>query len=413
MTAVDQHIHVQPVSTRRRINSFIVLFFLMLTPALAHAGGLGMAPLAAIIGGVGWLTVTPLKGYRPATWMICLLVFLLWAGLTSLWSPYTQEFLLSNPFKLIIGVCLFVGTIKAIAAANNHRPRFLRTLFWIINLLMCGLIIIDSLSGYGLTFLVDPIRADQDVNRRLASAEMNLGHSVTILLLFLGVMATSLIQQVKYGWMLATLYFGLLMVVSYLAGLAVGLLCTILIFITLIASKFAPVLTLKVAIFAAFSSILFAPIIQWLLPFLPVEKLPLSWEHRVAMWDYTANRIWEAPIWGHGFDAVRTFDDTMKLGLADEWPIVSLHPHNAGLHIWVETGVIGAVLASLTIFILGRRAVEIAQRSNDFAMACSSFTIAVTIISVVTYGVWQHWWWASSILAISMIFTCHASKLRS
>ena len=121
------------------------------------------------------------------------------------------------------------------------------------------------------------------------------------------------------------------------------------------------------------------------------------------MWDFTAAKIWEAPLIGHGFDAVRTFDDTMALGVADNWRIVSLHPHNVGLHIWVETGFIGVLLACFTVFLIGRNLLRPAAKSTAFAMGATGLITAATIISSVTYGVWQDWWWASIIFAGAML----------
>ena len=406
-----QDIYASPPSFRRRINSFVVLFFIGLIPLFAHAGGLGMAPLVAIIGGMGWLAVTSYKELKPSAPIIALFAFLLWAALTSLWSPYETDGFLTNPIKLLIGVCLFLGVFQAVKAAKSNKPLILRHLFWAINILACGLIIIDILSGYSLTFLVDPIGANEDMNRKRGDAEMNIGHSVTILLLFFSVLVTSLVKTNKTGWAWSFLYFIGLTWAAYLAGLEVGILTAIVVFITLIAAKRAPVHVVRLTLLFVIISILFAPLLQWILPYLPTESLPLSWQHRVAMWDYTAQRIGEAPFWGHGFDAVRTFDDTMTLGVAESWRIVSLHPHNAGLHIWVETGLIGASLASLTLFFIGRKAVDWAKKSSTLAMTISGFIIAVTIISSVTYGVWQDWWWASVIITTAFIYLCEQEEI--
>ena len=369
-----------------------------------------MAPLVAIIGGVGWLTVTHYKDFKPSPPIISLFAFLFWAAITSLWSPYETENLLSNPFKLIVGVCLFLGAFHAIKAVIKDNPIILRHLFWAINILACGFILIDCVSGYSLTFLIDPVSADESLNERRADAEMNIGHSVTILLLFIGVMSTSLIQRFKYGWVLASLYFMFLIWASHIADLQVGILVSILIFFTLLASKVSPLKTLELAVLIAVMSIILPPIAKFILPYLETETLPLSWQHRTAMWEYTANKIWDAPLWGHGFDAVRTFDETMTLGLVDDWPIVSLHPHNAGLHIWVETGFIGVILASLTLVLFGREALSIARTSSGFAMALSAVIMAATIISAVTYGVWQHWWWASVIFSNILVYMCFIEK---
>lgn len=376
---------------------------------MAHAGGLGMAPLVAIIGGVGWLCagsfIRAFKPFNIAPHIFVIFGFLAWASLTSLWSPYVTDDLLTNPVKLCIGVILFLGSIRAVRAAQLYIPDILAHIFIAINLLACGFIIFDGLSNYGLTFLFDPLGDDEDIIEKLASAEMNIGHSVTILILFLSPLIAIMTQRFKRGWFLALLYIALLLWAAKLSGLAVGMVSVVAILCVLIVSKLNPYWVLKAALGFAICSILFAPLIGVFCGALPDsfnESLPLSWQHRTAMWEYTSARIWEAPLWGHGFDAVRTFDATMPLGRAKAWPIVSLHPHNAGLHIWVETGFIGVMLACGAIFMLGRRLILAAIEPQNVAVY-SSLIVAVTLISAVTYGVWQDWWWACIIFAVALL----------
>jgi len=391
---------------RGRINAGVLLVFLLLVPLFAHAGGLGMAPLAAIIGGTAWLTRSPLFFKKPPHYIFALFIFLMWAAITSFWSPYQSGDILNNPIKLLIGVGLFLGCIEAARRGREKLPVILPHIFIAINVFACGLIILDCLSGYGLTYMADPLGDGENEVRKRADIEMNIGHSVTVLLLFLGPVMAIMMQRVKWGWMAALVYVAALLWAAQLSGLAVGTLSAIIVLLALILSILFPRMALKLAIGFAICAVLFAPLIGVISRNLSPEliaKLPLSWEHRVAMWDYTSNRIWEAPFFGHGFDAVRTFDDTMKLGLADNWRIVSLHPHNAGLHIWVETGLVGVLLSCLTLFLIGRGLLQPASQSTAFAMAATGFIVAATIISSVTYGVWQDWWWASIIFAGAML----------
>lgn len=395
-----------PRYVRGQINTVVVIILLCLMPLLAHAGGLGMAPLVAIMGAVGWLTFAPLKALKPSAPIISLFAFLIWASLTSLWSPYAADGILSNPVKLMVGVILYLGAIKAVKSAKARWPVMLPHLFIAVNIFACGLVILDCLSNYGLTFLFDPMGDDENHLRKLADVEMNIGHSVTLLILCLGPVMAAMMQRIRKGWLAALAYVLALLWAAKLSGLAVGSLSAIIVLTALILSIFKPLLTLRAGIIIAIFSILFAPVVGIISQSLPaalVENLPLSWEHRVAMWEFTTARIWEAPIWGHGFDAVRTFDATMTLGRVENWPIVSLHPHNAGLHIWVETGVIGAILASLMIFFIGRRLVKIARQSTAFAMGATGLVFGAAIVSAVTYGVWQEWWWGSVIFAGAML----------
>lgn len=395
-----------PRNLRGRMNMFIVLFFLALVPIISHAGGLGMAPLVTIIGLSGWLTVTRPHDIRPNFAVFAFCAFISWAVLSSLWSPYQSGDVFSNPVKLFIGMILFVGSFKAVRAAGAYAPKIFLHLFIAANFFMCGLIIIDQLSNFGLTFFFDPINEGEPLYRKRADSIMNVGHGVTVASIFLGPVIALIMKFFKNGLILSLLYIALYICAAYLSGLAAGILSGLVSLAIIFTAYKWPRLTLTIVIYLAIFSLLLAPLLGWVCAQLPesfIEQLPLSWKHRVIMWDYTTNRIWEAAIWGHGFDAVRTFDDTITIGGVDNWPIVSLHPHNAGLHIWVETGVIGVFFAVLTLILTRHYVLPLVERSKYFSVALSSFIMGALIISALSYGVWQEWWWASLIFAAALV----------
>ena len=76
----------------------------------------------------------------------------------------------------------------------------------------------------------------------------------------------------------------------------------------------------------------------------------MSWDHRLRMWGYCWNIISEHPLVGAGFDASRTFNDTFFAKDGRELTLLSLHPHNLGIQIWTETGLVGAVFAAILLF---------------------------------------------------------------
>jgi len=133
------------------------------------------------------------------------------------------------------------------------------------------------------------------------------------------------------------------------------------------------------------------------------DILPFSWEHRVVAWSFVAEKTKDAPVFGHGFDTARTIQDTFSARGYDDIAVVSLHPHNAGLHIWLETGAIGALLAVITLWVLGQMAENFAKGGRARCLATAGFMSAAILISSVSYGVWQDWWWASLCIAIGTL----------
>ena len=98
-----------------------------------------------------------------------------------------------------------------------------------------------------------------------------------------------------------------------------------------------------------------------------------SWAARLDIWLFTAEQTLAHPLFGWGLDASRAFQPFM------------LHPHSALLQIWLELGLVGAVLAAGFWFLLARRAARF--DAPGLAALASYFTIGA-----LSFGVWQEWW---------------------
>jgi len=136
-------------------------------------------------------------------------------------------------------------------------------------------------------------------------------------------------------------------------------------------------------------------------------ELPQSWDHRLRMWGYCWQVISDHPLIGSGFDASRTFDETFIARDGREITIVSLHPHNAGIQIWMETGLVGALLASTIIAVLFNPIKNYVQNRTRGG-AVSGVIVAMVITSSLTYGAWQFWWWGCLFLSKRLCFDVFA-----
>lgn len=135
------------------------------------------------------------------------------------------------------------------------------------------------------------------------------------------------------------------------------------------------------------------------------KRLPYSWQHRVQIWQFTAGHIAEKPLFGAGFDAARTIpgqDEPVSFYAPDgrqvkNKKLFSLHPHNAYLHVWMELGAVGAVLAALTgAGLLGL----ILRLSKDVRVQALGAATATSFLvnASVSFGIWQSWFLASAVL---------------
>jgi exopolysaccharide production protein ExoQ len=131
------------------------------------------------------------------------------------------------------------------------------------------------------------------------------------------------------------------------------------------------------------------------------EWLKLSAIHRLYIWHFVAERVWERPLLGWGFDASRHMpgrDTLTPIGT----PALVLHPHNAALQVWLELGAVGAVVSALLIaVIVGRLARPDADRFSQ-ATATAALTSSFAAASL-SFGIWQSWWVGSLLLMIVWI----------
>jgi O-antigen ligase len=146
-----------------------------------------------------------------------------------------------------------------------------------------------------------------------------------------------------------------------------------------------------------------------------LERLPLSAAHRVITWEFAAARIAERPVLGWGGEASRSLPGADALipeavlerhGLnapftrlyfrVTEGRMLQLHPHNMALQLWLELGVVGALLgASLAV------AAGLALAAHGPAGAGA---FAAGIVTAMTgYGVWQEWWIGLVLVAAAVL----------
>lgn len=122
---------------------------------------------------------------------------------------------------------------------------------------------------------------------------------------------------------------------------------------------------------------------------------------RIGIWQEAARRIAEHPLIGHGFDATRVLGANTGLIPGTKWPALPLHTHNAFLQVWLELGVVGIALV-IAMLAAGMRALwPLAARPLALAVALATLT-GTAVIALISFGVWQHWWLATWMLAAAL-----------
>ncbi|NNE57174.1 MAG: O-antigen ligase family protein [Hellea sp.] len=387
------------------------LFVLVMFAPVSHAGALGFTILAGIAGIAGFASVQKpiaLTNFPIAVWTLFL--FLIWAATTSLWSPYEDTQPVTNPIKLLLGAGLFLGVFLLPASLSKPFKNKMAHFLAFVGFVTLSLLLFDQITGYALIDLFDPLDEGQHPEKRQHIIYQNLSHSVTILALLVPIITPRLWQEGRTGKGLAVIFLVGVIVSAILGKLAAGALAVGAAALFMIIARHWPKRAVKAVMALAIASIMFAPLAGYAMQKVPQstkENVADSWEHRIEMWSYVSEKIGEKPFFGHGFDASRTFDrkyDGMSVnGKPYEQTIISLHPHNSGLQVWVETGAIGALLFSLFLFMLQKKLTSYVEKDSYSAVYIAGYVAAALTICTLTYGVWQEWWWGALIFIGALI----------
>jgi O-antigen ligase len=121
---------------------------------------------------------------------------------------------------------------------------------------------------------------------------------------------------------------------------------------------------------------------------LPSDIGKESWRIRIGIWRFASQLIAHKPLLGYGLDASRVYPDQ-----------IPMHPHDAAIQLWLETGVLGALLAGLFWGWLFLRIRAVGQGDATWTAAACGTASAYLLIGAVSFGVWQEWWLALGAVA--------------
>ncbi|MCG8441248.1 MAG: O-antigen ligase family protein [Caulobacterales bacterium] len=358
-------------------------------------GGLAVAPLAGL---AGVLAAPFALAHRPRPkiepYAAFIAAMFLWAAATSLWSLHDDKL---NVFKLLAGGLLYALFAYSCARLEGRARRIARAGLLFAAVWGGAALVLELATRGGLSSAHFPPDADLFLfNRSLghgASVLVALTPAIVALCWPAGAAARSVAAAVMVAAVLCGIGFGL---TANLFSLAVGLAGAVF-------GLARPRAAVTVVGATSAGCVLFAPLlgpISHAFTKEALESMPLSWEVRVFGWRVVANDIQDAAIFGHGFDSVRHLSREMTLqGVTME--VVHLHPHNFGLHIWYETGLIGGLLATAAFLAVTRRVARAPGLTREQAAAAAGGAGAYVANGMVGYGAWQEWWIATAFVIVA------------
>jgi O-antigen ligase len=368
---------------------WVMVAVLLLTPLLAWGGPLAFAPVMALAGLLSLPNFRIRDEDRPAA--IAVLVLVIWAAGSTVWSPYTPKSIVqASGVKLIAEAALFGSAITAARGASPPPRRWLLKLLAWGMALLGAVMLVEAATGAGIyralrVAMHDPIRPDLGIK--------NVAQALFVLALLTPAAMVAAVR-VGGGWLLWVPMIGGIAWPSIVFGYDAPLLA-------LIASLTAMGLVLRwprggPRLLATLAAVFFlaAPLAVWSTRRLGwYDKLAadvsLSWSQRMGYWRHAQDWIGDHPLRGWGIDASRMFA-----------PGIRLHPHDAALQIWLELGLIGAVAAAvLWVAILA----GLSRSRPDAAMAAGAgCAMAYLTFNAFSFGVWQEWYLALGALACAV-----------
>tara|TARA_R110002167_G_scaffold328852_2_gene535425 strand:+ start:42348 stop:43592 length:1245 start_codon:yes stop_codon:yes gene_type:complete len=138
------------------------------------------------------------------------------------------------------------------------------------------------------------------------------------------------------------------------------------------------------------------------------SALAPSFQHRLVMWSFVADRIDERPWLGWGFDASRVIPQE-AYRLAPNMEIMPLHPHNLSLQTRLELGIPGVLVVGILMIAVLVPLTRYADSKFISGVMLAS-AIGWIFIANVSFGMWQTWWVSTAFVLANFMRICVRSR---
>ena len=129
--------------------------------------------------------------------------------------------------------------------------------------------------------------------------------------------------------------------------------------------------------------------------------------HRILVWEFVGNEIFNKPLVGHGAGTSRLIGQNIILNVPNTKLEIKggipLHPHNNFLEIWLELGFFGIMILSALWFKIIQYGIKMRKDSYIIGTGICSSIVSIFIISNLSFGVFQAWWMSSIALIFLLI----------
>jgi hypothetical protein len=336
--------------------------------------------IAHVLRGASWRVYFVRLPAAPAV-QACV-AFLLWGGISLAWSPLPERGFLQ---LAAIGAVFASGFILMISEPGRHGAIFHK--LFALCLAIGGLIVtLDLLNGLPLASLV----------RKTGEAHRYNMIAVSLLVLCWGL---STRPDVSRLWLSAAwLSVSIAAFVSDSESAKLALLVSGAVWgLSIFASRTTLILLIGLGIVICWAS---APWLGALVDAVVVSNIAIPEaahaQDRLVIWQGSGIAALALMPWGAGAGSALAFAEDILLrsrfdGLG--WG----HTHNNFLQVWLELGLPGVLLGGFASLALWRASSSMKQRAFE---RCCGLVAATCVISLVSHGLWQAWFWAAVVLSL-------------
>lgn len=336
--------------------------------------------------------------FRFSPPLMLLLLLVIWIGMSFFWAENQEAVLktfMSTAFIFVCSLFLFFCLMEATPKLTDKAYAIVKIagfflIFFVIfqiyfDTFFHSLIKDKNLSPFPYMLRMKPTGSILGLTAFVSCGflwiyENKIFAIFTFLLLFCIIML-SLCQTALYGIILSTFVFLL--------------------------SYSMPFWTTRIGMLASYTFLVLSPILDVYIfsPPLIAANPYLKWIinhslfHRILCWEYYAKKFFEKPFLGWGAKSSRYLPTDSELA-----PGFShlLHPHNNGIQVYVELGIIGGILYALffaSLFYLVEKKVK-----DRLSIAICNATIIFGFVgAVVNHDVWGSYWLSLVALTAGLI----------
>ncbi len=404
-----------PLVTAARISApaTILAIAAIVAPSLAVLAPLGVAPLLTVVA-AALLVAAPRRLWEASRplWPFAALwaALAIFGALSAVWSILPVHSLIESGRFLAIGV---EGVI-ALAATRTLPPRDAARVGVAAAIgvaLGAGLLLFEWASGAAIARWLHDWSLAVYVNE----SRYDRGATTAVLIIWPAALALRRwrVLQLAIGIAVAASIYlmvsaaSLLALVIGLAAFAVALLSP-----RLVASALAAGIVLGAALLP-----LVVPSYQATVRIQHAEPwIKASGIHRLLIWRFAADRIADRPLLGWGLDSSRglpggkrDFGTTLPgIELGPGHDAMPLHPHDTLLQWRLELGIPGTLLAlALVVWALYRVGWRFGG-GREAQAAALGWGATVTVIALLSFGIWQEWWLSCILFSASLLATSAA-----